>query len=88
MNKPTALPAYNDNNHWMLHDDPHLQSGSPDGVEPVHARRAARHGVSNNILVTRLHLHHTGGGPACGRACPPAARHPTAGACLHGLIRP
>jgi len=59
----TALPAYTDNDIWMLDDGRLAVVVDPGDASPVPAAHAARHHFAlASILVTRHHAGHVGAG--------------------------
>ncbi len=57
----TAIPAFNDNYLWLIHDDTHAAIVDPGDAEPVLAA-LAKHGLTLcAILLTHHHSDHVGG---------------------------
>ena len=56
-----ALPAFQDNYFWMLHDGRQALVVDPGQAEPVHAALRQRGLTLASILVTHHHADHTGG---------------------------
>ncbi len=73
-----ALPAFQDNYFWMLHDGQHALIVDPGQAEPVHAALRRRGLTLQTILVTHHHADHTGG---------VAELHATTGAVVYGPAR-
>lgn len=74
----TALPAFEDNYIWLLHDDHHALVVDPGDARPV-LDALQQHGLAlTDILVTHHHPDHTGG---------VAALRQATGARVHGPAR-
>jgi hydroxyacylglutathione hydrolase len=59
----TAVPAFNDNYLWLIHNDTHAAVVDPGDATPVLAALAAQNLTLCAILLTHHHNDHTGGVP-------------------------
>jgi hydroxyacylglutathione hydrolase len=59
-----AVPAFNDNYLWLIHDGVHAAVVDPGDAAPVIAALAAHHLTLTAILLTHHHADHIGGVPA------------------------
>ena len=59
-----AVPAFNDNYLWLIHDGVHAAVVDPGDAAPVLAALAAHHLTLTAILLTHHHADHIGGVPA------------------------
>jgi len=64
MLKVTAVPAFQDNYLWLIHNDTHAAVVDPGDAAPVLAALAARSLSLAAILLTHHHPDHVGGVPA------------------------
>ncbi len=59
-----AVPAFNDNYLWLIHDGVHAAVVDPGDAAPILAALAAHHLTLTAILLTHRHADHIGGVPA------------------------
>jgi len=59
-----AVPAFNDNYLWLVHDGSNAAVIDPGAAEPILAALAAHHLTLTAILLTHHHADHIGGVPA------------------------
>jgi len=70
MNNIFAIPAFNDNYIWCLHDGKHALVVDPGDAAPVKKVLEEKHLTLSNILITHHHFDHTGGIQALTEAYP------------------
>ncbi len=64
-----AIPAFQNNYLWLVHDGVHAVAIDPGAAEPIFAALADHHLTLTAILLTHHHADHIGGVPALLAAC-------------------